>query len=137
MSETIQKTPKQRNTQRKCRRKISEMKQPSTCCCAKSSKTSAMVASSFMRYKHAGPPRGGGGNRGYFPGGSQTFFLEKGTHGAFKLLPFWDASSRCFLFPLHCLDSMSERLGRIISNTFMANTLTRINTSVEPTPLIN
>ena len=26
-----------------------------------------------------------------------------------------------FCFPLHCLDSMSERLGRIISNAFMVS----------------
>ena len=38
-----------------------------------------------------------------------------------KLLPFWAASSPCFSFRflLHCLDSMNEHLGRIISNTFV------------------
>ena len=38
-----------------------------------------------------------------------------------RLDTFWVASSCCFFifnFLLHCLHSMSERLGRIISNTF-------------------
>ena len=67
---------------------------------------------------------GGGGGRGYSTGPT-NLFRDKGPHEleAFKLkfLPFW-AASFCyfffFLFPLHCLDSMSEDLGRIISNTF-------------------
>ena len=48
---------------------------------------------------------------GMLPQGSTRFFI----------LPFWAASSHYFFFfhfPLHCLDSMNEHLGRIISNAF-------------------
>ena len=55
---------------------------------------------------------------------------------------FWAAASRCFFifrFPLHCLDSMSERLGRIISNTFMVSVDKYFDACkhAEPIPLID
>ena len=56
----------------------------------------------------SGPPRGGGGEEGLFPRGPQTF-------RGLTLLPFWAACSRSFRFLLHCLHSISERLG---SNAF-------------------
>ena len=46
-----------------------------------------------------------------------NLFREKGPHEAFLFLPFWAASSGYFFFfhfPLHCLNSMSERLSRIM-----------------------
>ena len=66
----------------------------------------------------------GGGVAGDTSPGAPNFFLEKGSHEIFKFLPSWAVSSRCFFifrFLLHCLDSTSECLGRIISNTFMVN----------------
>ena len=60
----------------------------------------------------------GGGEQRLFSRGPQTF---RGPHEALTLLSFWVASSHCFFifcFLLHCLHSMSERLGRIISNAF-------------------
>ena len=47
--------------------------------------------------------------------------MFRSPHEALTLLPFWVASSHCFFIlplPLHCLDSMSERLCRINSNAF-------------------
>ena len=84
----------------------------------------------------------GGGRQGLLPQDPQPF-LEKGPKGLFILfLLFWIASSRCFFFfhfPLHCLDSVCERLGRIISNTFMVSVDKYFDTCkhVEPTLLIN
>ena len=63
----------------------------------------------------SGPLRGGEGE-GILPWGPQIF---KGPHKDF--ISILAASSCCFFifsFPLHCLDSMSEHLGRIISNAF-------------------
>ena len=51
---------------------------------------------------------------------------------------FLAASSCCFLFfcfPLHCLDSMSECLGRIISNAFTVSVEKHFD--LRQTPLIN
>ena len=57
--------------------------------------------------------------RGFTKLGPQTC-SRKRAHEAFLFSPFWAASSRYifFCFPLHCLDSMSGCLGRIISNAF-------------------
>ena len=73
-------------------------------------------------HQDPGPQRGGGrGGAGDTSPGPLNLFREKGPHEAFLFFPFWAASSRYFFFfrfPLHCLDSVSERLGRIISNAF-------------------
>ena len=65
----------------------------------------------------------------------QTF---KGPHEAFifMILPLWAAFSR---LSRHCLDSMSERLGRIISNAFTVSVDKLFDTCehLEPIPLIN
>ena len=84
--------------------------------------------------------RGGGEEGGYFPGapkllrGPKTF---KGPHEAY----FYDFY-HCFSYlslSQHCLDSMSERLGRIIGNAFMVSVDKLFDTCkyVEPTPLNN
>ena len=54
--------------------------------------------------------------RGVLPQGLQTFW---GPHVIFTLfLRNFLSCFFCFCFPLHCLDSMSESLGRLISNAF-------------------
>ena len=71
---------------------------------------------------HCGPQwNGGGGDKGTLPWSPQHFFSRKGAYEAFKLfLTFWPASvSFFFCYPLHCLDSMSELLGRTISNSLV------------------
>ena len=88
-----------------------------------------------------------GGGTGDTSPGPPNFFLEKGPHEAFLFIPFWAAASRCFFFfrffffrfPLHCLDSMSERLGRIISNAFMVSVDKYFDVCkhAEPIPLID
>ena len=61
---------------------------------------------------------GGGANRGYFPAAPK---LLRGPCG-FYFYDFYfyglDLHAVSLSFALHCLDSMSERLGRIISNGF-------------------
>ena len=67
-----------------------------------------------------GPPWGGA-NRGYFPAAPK---LLRGPCG-FYFYDFYfyglDLHAVSLSFALHCLDSMSERLGRIISNGFMVS----------------
>ena len=79
-----------------------------------------------------------GGNKGYFP------WAPKLLRGPMRLLFSW-----FYLYGLHfhvylslsrhCLDSMSERLGRIISNAFTVSVdkLFDACKHLEPTPLIN
>ena len=62
--------------------------------------------------------------RSGFEAGSKCYsrqgILPRAPRGFF-ILPFWAASSRYFFFfhfPLHCLDSMNEHLGRIINYAF-------------------
>ena len=62
-----------------------------------------------------------GGKQGILPQGPQSSFENRGSTSLLIFFFFRAASSRYFFFfcsPLHCLDSMSECLGRIISNTF-------------------
>ena len=63
-------------------------------------------------YTHSQAHRGGGGEQGILPQGPQTF---KGPHEAFIFMTFtiMGCSFMLFLYLSHCLDSMSERLGRI------------------------
>ena len=64
---------------------------------------------------------GGWGARDTSPCRDPKLVLRKGAPRGFFILPFWAASlhySFSFHFPLHCMDLMSEHLGRIISNTF-------------------
>ena len=64
----------------------------------------------------SGPPRGWGRNRGYFPGAPKLL------RSPIRLLDFYlyglHIHGVYLLLFHHCLDSMSERLGRIISNAF-------------------
>ena len=66
-------------------------------------------------------PTAGGANRGYFPAAPK---LLRGPCG-FYFCDFYfyglDLHAVSLSFALHCLDSMSERLGRIISNGFMVS----------------
>ena len=72
--------------------------------------------------RYTGPPRGG--ELGLFPWGFKASWGPEACRGPMMLLtllPFWAASSCCFFIfrsTLHCLHSMSECLGRIISNAF-------------------
>ena len=56
---------------------------------------------------------GGGGGTGDTSLESLNFFLEKGPHEAFKMIFIFTFLD--YIFTLHCLDSMSERLEGIIS----------------------
>ena len=73
-----------------------------------------------------GPPSGGE-NRGYFPGAPKHFSRKGAPWFNFYNLHFTFLGyifTRCFFFfhfLLHCLDSMSECLGRIIRNAFMVS----------------
>ena len=67
--------------------------------------------------------RGGGGTGAISLGLKSIMGPEvcRGPMMLLTLLPFWAVSSCCFFIfrsTLHCLHSMSERLGRIISNAF-------------------
>ena len=60
---------------------------------------------------------------GYFLGAPKRLEAPKrlGAHEAFNFVTFWAASLLCFFFirfPLHCLHSMSERLGRIMLSQY-------------------
>ena len=76
----------------------------------------------------AGPPRGG--EQGILPQGPQTF---KSPHNAFifMICTFIGCIFTLFLFlslSQDCLESMSEHLGRIISNSFTVSALMHVNT---------
>ena len=73
---------------------------------------------------HRGGGGGGGGGAGDISPGPPNLFEKRGSMRLLNyllFLSFWAAPSHCFIFfqfPLHCLDSMSECLGRIIGNAF-------------------
>ena len=56
------------------------------------------------------------GNKGYFLGAPQTF------KGTIRLLVYWlHVPALYLLLSRHCLYSISEHLGRIISNAFVVS----------------
>ena len=101
-----------------------------------------ILASLSKTLSHPGPLRGREGvEQEILPRGPRTF---KGPHEAliFTIFSYIGCIFMLFLFLLlsrHCLDSMSERLCRIISNAFTVSVDKLIDTCkhVESTPLIN
>ena len=82
---------------------------------------------------------GVGRSRGYLPG-TPKLVSRKGAPWGFSIIfTFLGCIFMLFFFPLHCLDWMSECLGKIISNTFdyCRKILQHVHKHAEPTPLIN
>ena len=93
-----------------------------------------MSSSPWLWKKGVGGGGGGGESRGYFPGPPN--FLRGPMRLLFSLSELHLHAVFFFLrFPLHCLDSMSKRLGRLISNAFTVSVDKHFD--VLQTPLFN